>query len=430
MFPDRSHAGRQLASRLAGYQRRDPLVLALPRGGVPVAVEVATALGADLDVLVVRKLGVPGNPEFAMGAVGEDGVIIVDHAVRRQVHVTGEQVEAMAAQQRREIERRVTTYRGGRSKLDIAGRNVIVVDDGLATGSTAAAAVGVVKHLGAAHVTLAVPVGSVEAVRWLSTLADDVICLQIPEPFYAVGHHFADFDQVSDEEVVRILHAHPRAGSARRSHASAVGEEVLVTFDDLSLPGTLTVPENAHGMVIFAHGSGSSRRSPRNVSVSNVLTSAGLGTLLFDLLTEHEADNRRNVFDIEMLADRLSNATAWLRDRPDINSLPVGYFGASTGAAAALVAAGRKPDDVSAVVSRGGRPDLAGDWLTRVQAPTLLIVGGHDLPVIDLNRDAQRQLHCPSLLEIVSGATHLFEEPGTLAQAARLAQSWFLNYLK
>ena len=131
-----------------------------------------------------------------------------------------------------------------------------------------------------------------------------------------------------------------------------------------------------------------------------------------------------------MLADRLSHATAWLEERTDVGALPIGYFGASTGAAAALVAAARKPDDVMAVVSRGGRPDLAGDWLTRVQAPTLLIVGGHDYPVIDLNRDAQRQLRCPNLLEIVPGATHLFEESGTLTQAARLAQSWFLNYLR
>ncbi len=430
MFQNRTDAGRQLAARLVGYQRPQPLILALPRGGVPVAVEVAEALGADLDVLVVRKLGVPGNPEFAMGAVGEDGVTIVDHAVRRQVHVTPEQVDAIAAQQRKEIARRVETYRGGRDRLEIAGRNVIIVDDGLATGSTAAAAVGVVKHLGAAHVTLAVPVGSVQAVRWLGTMANDVICLQTPEPFYAVGQHFIDFTQVSDDQVVRILHAHPRRDLAADPCTSAIDEDVRVSFDRMALPGHLTVPEKPHGLVVFAHGSGSSRTSPRNMAVSNVLTCAGLGTLLFDLLTPDEADNRTNVFDIELLADRLSHATAWLKERRDVGALPIGYFGASTGAAAALVAAARKPDDVSAVVSRGGRPDLAGDWLGRVQAPTLLIVGGHDLTVIDLNRDAQRQMRCPNLLEIVPGATHLFEEPGTLAQAARLAQSWFLNYLR
>jgi putative phosphoribosyl transferase len=164
--------------------------------------------------------------------------------------------------------------------------------------------------------------------------------------------------------------------------------------------------------------------------VAQVLNSAGLGTLLLDLLTDSEADNRRNVFDIELLADRLSHATAWLRTRPDVDGLPIGYFGASTGAAAAIVASARHPDDACAVVARGGRTDLAGDWLAKVRVPVLLIVGGNDLPVIDLNREAQRQFACPNLLEIVRGATHLFDEPGTLAQAARLAQSWFLNYLR
>ena len=429
MFSDRSDAGRLLATRLAAYSRSRPLVLALPRGGLPVALEVAVALDADLDVLVVRKLGAPGNPEYAMGAVGEDDVLIVDHAVRRAVHATSEQVEAVARHERAEVARRVQAYRGNRVKLGIAGRNVIVVDDGMATGSTAAAGVTVVKHLGAAHVTLAVPVGSATAVTWLSALADDVVCLEVPASFLSVGEHYADFRQVSDQDVLDIMRAHPRADATRSSRVR-VDEDVAITFDELYLNGHLTIPANASGMVLFAHGSGSGRLSPRNAAVAQVLNSAGLGTLLLDLLTDTEADNRRNVFDIELLADRLSHATAWLRDRHDIDGMPIGYFGASTGAAAAIVAAARKPDDVCAVVARGGRTDLAGDWLAKVQAPVLLIVGGNDLPVIDLNREAQRQLTCPNLLEIVRGATHLFEEPGTLAQAARLAQSWFLNYLR
>jgi putative phosphoribosyl transferase len=430
MFLDRSDAGRRLATELGTYTRRRPLILALPRGGVPVAVEVATALEADLDVLVVRKLGAPGNPEFAMGAVGEHGVLIVDHAVRRQVHATSEQVEFIAADERRKIERRVDAYRGGRTRLNIAGRNVILVDDGMATGSTAAAGVAVVKHLGAAHVTLAVPVASSQALEWLRPMVDDVVCLQVPEVFQSVGQHYRNFEQVGDSEVIAALEAHPHHHVVDETGPAYVDDDVVITFDDRRLPGHLTIPTGARGIVLFAHGSGSGRLSPRNTAVAKVLNSAGLGTLLFDLLTDDEADNRGSVFDIELLADRLSGATAWLRDRPDTRALPLGYFGSSTGAAAALVAAARKPDDVSAVVSRGGRPDLAGDWLTKVQAPTLLIVGGHDFAVIDMNREAQRQMHGANLLEIVRGATHLFEEPGTLAQAARLAQSWFLNYLR
>jgi putative phosphoribosyl transferase len=429
MFADRLEAGRQLGERLAAYRLPDPLVVGLPRGGVPVAEAVARALHADLDVLVVRKLGAPGNPEFAMGAVGEDGAIVLDHAVRRQLHVSSEQVDMIAEREKSEIERRVQAYRSGSHRLGLAGRNVIIVDDGLATGSTAAAAVRVARHLGAAHITLAVPVGSVEAVDRLNGMADEVICLQTPDPFYAVGQHYRDFGQVEDEEVIRILQAHPRRDHSGREAARGVDEEVVVAFSGIRLPGQLVVPKAAHGIVVFAHGSGSSRLSPRNIAVAKQLQVVGLGTLLFDLLTQNEADERTSVFDIELLADRLVNATTWLRARPEAQRARIGYFGASTGAAAALVAAAQLPDVISAVVSRGGRPDLAGPWLEKVQSPTLLIVGGHDYPVIDLNREAQRQLRCESLLEIVGGATHLFEEPGTLAQAARLAQSWFLSHL-
>ncbi|MCX6434115.1 MAG: phosphoribosyltransferase family protein [Actinobacteria bacterium] len=430
MFSDRSRAGRLVAARLADYDRPRPLVLGLPRGGLPVALEVAVALDADLDVMVVRKLGAPGNPEFAMGAVGEGGVLIIDHATRRLVRATSDQVEMTAAAERGEIDRRVQTYRGGRAALGIAGRNVIIVDDGMATGSTAAAGVAVVKNLGAAHVTLAVPVGSAEAVTWLGAMVDDLVCLETPASFRSVSESYQTFNQIDDEQVVAILRAHPRRDVAGDAVRMCVDENVTVTFDELNLAGHLTIPTGAGGIVLFAHGSGSGWHSPRNGAVAKVLNGAGLGTLLLDLLTADEADVRRNVLDIEMLAGRLSHATRWLRDRPDVDGLPLGYFGASTGAATALVAAARKPNDVMAVVSRGGRPDLAGDWLTKVQVPTLLIVGANDLPVIDLNREAQRQLTCPNLLEIVRGATHLFEEPGTLAQAARLAQSWFLNYLR
>ena len=223
MFQDRSDAGRRLAARLATYPLPRPLVLGLPRGGLPVALEVAQALGAELDVLVVRKIGAPGNPEYAIGAVGEDGVVILDHAARRQLHVTSEHVDHLAARELAEVERRVQAYRGGCRRLGIAGRNVIVVDDGLATGATAAAAVTVVRHFGAAHVTLAVPVGSDEAVERLSAMADDVVCLETPRPFYAVGQHYRDFGQVSDSEVIAILRAHPRSRRARRRRREGRG---------------------------------------------------------------------------------------------------------------------------------------------------------------------------------------------------------------
>jgi pimeloyl-ACP methyl ester carboxylesterase len=193
------------------------------------------------------------------------------------------------------------------------------------------------------------------------------------------------------------------------------------------LEGSLYLPQSPQGLIIFAHGSGSSRFSPRNRYVAERLVAQGFACLLFDLLTAEEGEFRRNVFDIELLGARVGEAIDWTRDS-DIGRLPIGLFGASTGAAAALVAAADEPR-VAAVVSRGGRPDLAGDALRRVQAPTLLIVGGLDYGVIELNRSAQQLLGCRNRLDIVPGATHLFEEPGTLESAVERATKWFVEYL-
>jgi dienelactone hydrolase len=210
-------------------------------------------------------------------------------------------------------------------------------------------------------------------------------------------------------------------------------QEITIALPDASLAGALAIPERAAGVVLFAHGSGSSRHSPRNRYVAEVLQRAGLGTLLMDLLTRQEeiVDERtRHLrFDIGLLAARLVGAIDWLIEQPATADLPIGLFGASTGAAAALCAAAARPERVAAVVSRGGRPDLAGDALPRVQAPTLLIVGANDFQVIQLNQSAQRQLRATNELVLVPGATHLFEEPGTLAQAADLARDWFVRYL-
>lgn len=192
-----------------------------------------------------------------------------------------------------------------------------------------------------------------------------------------------------------------------------------------SLPGTLSMPQRARGLIIFAHGSGSSRLSPRNAYAARALQQRGFATLLFDLLTPGESANRRNVFDIDLLARRVTEAIDWARADARMRSLSIGLFGASTGAGAALVAAAGGPKEVAAVVSRGGRPDLAGAALARVRAPTLLIVGGDDGEVIALNRAAQAQLRCESELAIVPGAGHLFEEPGTLDQALAAASAWF-----
>lgn len=219
-----------------------------------------------------------------------------------------------------------------------------------------------------------------------------------------------------------------------RSLVGGREDTVSVLCGEVALPGDLNIPQEAAAIVLFAHGSGSSRHSPRNRFVAQMLNQAGLATLLFDLLTRKEDEIDRATaslrFDIDLLAERLAGATDWVARYAPTGKLSIGYFGASTGAAAALVAAAARPEMVAAVVSRGGRPDLAGESLGRVEAPTLLMVGGEDQPVIELNRRALDRLHSEKKLEIVPGATHLFEEPGTLEKVARLAADWFCKYLR
>ncbi|TJZ54461.1 phosphoribosyltransferase [Streptomyces piniterrae] len=425
LFTDRTDAGRHLAEALRHLKAEDPIVLGLPRGGVPVAFQVARALGAPLDVIVVRKLGVPYHRELGFGAIGEGGVRVISDDIVRRGRVSRQDVATVEHTEEAELARQARRFRGDRLRLPLNGRTAIVVDDGIATGATAAAACEVVRAQGAARVVLAVPVAPPDAVDWLRTKADEVVCLSTPAGFSAVGEWYRDFSQTPDEDVIALLE---EAGADPPPRRSAPATEAAVEVDAGGLPlaGDLVLPADAGAVVMFAHGSGSSRHSPRNRMVAAALNRAGLGTLLFDLLMPVEEADRANVFDIGTLAQRLADATDWLRGQV---SVPIGYFGASTGAAAALRAAASPNSRVGAVVSRGGRPDLAGRGLGDVRAPTLLIVGGDDTLVLDLNREAQAQLRCENKLEIVPGATHLFEEPGALDEVAGLARDWFTRHL-
>jgi len=450
-FIDRDQAGKLLGDRLTRVAVSDPVVLALPRGGVPVGARVAQAIDAPLDIIVVRKLGVPYQPELAMGAIGEDGVRVMDDDVVAATGVSSAEIASVEERERAELERQVAQYRATCPRIPLPGRTAVVVDDGIATGSTARAACLVARAHGASRVIVAAPVASRQSVALLGEVADEVIALEQPEPFYAVGQWYLDFQQTPDDVVLSLLRDSPR-----REEPSAVGvhraprlapvpddppdppdppgppdrfREVDIDLGDVRLAGTVTLPVEALGMVVFAHGSGSSRHSPRNRFVARVLNRVGLATLLFDLLTPEEEVQRSNVFDVALLGGRLGEVTDWLVQLPEAGSLTVGYFGASTGSAAALWAAADAPGRIGAVVSRGGRPDLAGSHLARVEAPTLLIVGEQDQAVLELNRRAQAELSCENRLVTVPHATHLFEEPGTLQVAADLATNWFLEHL-
>ncbi|MFF0124338.1 phosphoribosyltransferase family protein [Streptomyces mirabilis] len=440
-FADRIDAGRQLAARLHHLKGQDLVVVGLPRGGVPVAAQVAEALGAPLDVCLVRKLGVPFQPELAMGAIGEEGVRVINEEVLRGTGVTDRALAAVEEHERGVLQQRARRYRGERQPARYEGRTVLVVDDGLATGSTALAACRIARARGALRIVLAVPVAPHDWSARLGGAADEGVCLHTPRLFYAIGQFYTDFGQTSDEEVIACLEhnraVHARSDAPQAAAGSASPEDAPPPYDGevripaagAALDGRLTVPRGAPGVVLFAHGSGSSRKSPRNRFVATGLNRAGLGTLLFDLLTEAEAVNRDNVFDTALLARRLIQATEWLREQPGTEGMAFGYFGASTGAAAALWAAAEPAADVAAVVSRGGRPDLAGARLPEVKAPTLLVVGGRDHVVLDLNRQAAARLSCEHRLAVVPGATHLFEEPGTLESVTELATEWFTGHL-
>jgi putative phosphoribosyl transferase len=414
-FTDRRQAGRALGARLAAEDLGDAVVVGLARGGVAVAAEVAHRLALPLDALAVRKVGHPFEPEVAIGAVTPDG-----RAYIRQGPGVDDRTLAGALAAARDASRALDRrLHETTPPVPVAGRTCVLVDDGLATGATMVAAVRWARGHRASRVLVAVPVGAPDTIDRLTREADAVICLQAPDSLFAVGAWYRDFRQVSDTEVVALLDA---------ASASASRREVVIPAGTRSLPGDLVVPAEAAGAVLFAHGSGSGRRSPRNQSVAHRLNRSGLATLLFDLLGPDEALDHRRVFDVPLLAGRLRAATDWARSQPSIAPLPMGYFGASTGAAAALAAAARDTS-IRAVVSRGGRPDLTGPDLVDVRAPTLLIVGGDDAPVLALNREVTEQLRCAADLVVIPGATHLFEEPGALEQVAEHAARWFLAHL-
>jgi putative phosphoribosyl transferase len=443
LFSDRGDAGRRLARRLSHLNLGDAVVLGLPRGGVPVALEVAEALHLPLDVIIVRKLGLPFQPELAMGAIGEDGVSVMNDEVLRMAKVTESDVWAVESHERTELERRAALYRAGRTAASVRGKTAVIVDDGVATGSSAKAACQVARAQGARRVVLAVPVAPPDWHERIGADADICVALATPPGFAAVGQFYDHFEQVTDADVTHCLVRSDerqipldRDGSSvdiQFDHRASIDRDLSIPVSDAQLIGHLVVPlrvrRTAPAIVVFAHGSGSSRHSPRNRYVASKLNQAGLGTLLIDLLTPDEEHDRTKVFDIEKLAKRLIEVTDWLRSQRGFADSRIGYFGSSTGGAAALCAAAEARVDVDAVVSRGGRADLASQHLGDVRCPTLFIVGANDSVVLDLTKRCQEHLVCPNELRVVANAGHLFEEPGSLEEVALLARGWLVRHL-
>jgi putative phosphoribosyl transferase len=416
-YLNRADAGSRLACELAFLAPRRPIVVALARGGVPVAVEVARALRAPLEAMAVRKVGAPGNPELAVGAVAEEGGAVLDMHTAEVLGMSSEEIQEGVAEESARARGLAARLHAGQATASMAGQTVIAIDDGLATGMTMLAAVRALRARKADKIVVAVPVGSHEAASILRGEADQVICLTVPRRLYGVGMWYQDFRPVGEDEVLALL-----ADSYRCER------ELSLQLDGRRVPATLIAPDAPRGLVVFAHGSGSSRLSARNRAVAGALRVAGFGALLFDLLGD--GDGAHPVFDVDLLSRRLRETTSQLVSEQGLEPRAVGYFGASTGAAAALCAAAAQGSEIAAVVSRGGRPDLAARRLADVLSPTLLIVGERDGEVLELNRSAAEQLRCAHELVVVERAGHLFEEPGALQCVSELAAAWFDRHMQ
>ncbi|RDV14479.1 phosphoribosyltransferase [Pontibacter diazotrophicus] len=428
-FRNREEAAYLLAEDLKEYRNTDAVVLALPRGGVPLGHIIARELHLPLDIELIKKIGYPGQPEYAVGAVSMHSQVL-----NPDIDLPQEYYDEQTERIREELRNRYERYKGARQPVEVEGRTVLLVDDGIATGYTIMAAAQLIRAANPSRIVIAVPVASPRILNKLSRYVDEIVCLYAPDHFQAVGQFYEDFSEVTHGDVVRLLTwpdtDNSSAKSNNQKHNRMGAYEVKIRIGAEELMGNLHLPANATGIVIFSHGSGSSRHSSRNRYVASVLEDEGFGTLLFDLLTEEEDRIYENRFDIPLLIQRLVRVTQWLQSQEELQHMPMGYFGASTGAASALGAAAELGDAIKAVVSRGGRPDLALPVLPRVKAATLLLVGSLDYPVIGMNEEAYDALNTERTLTIVPGASHLFEEPGKLEEVAHLAMEWFRQYLR
>jgi putative phosphoribosyl transferase len=441
-FHDRTDAGRRLGVLLRNHALERPVVIGLPRGGVPVALEVARALGAPLDIRAVRKVGAPGNPELGAGAVAEGGGVVLNRAILSELGLSEMSLRGAIARAAEDAAGLGGRLRGSCPRLSLRDRTVVIVDDGIATGGTMRAAIAAVREEGARSIIAAAPVGPPETCDLVAREVDRLVCPERPASFHAVGLWYDDFPQLGDEVVARMLAAAQleRADTEPQVAlpvATGVERELLrIPAAGVWLEGELESPRGAGGLVILAHGSGSSRQSTRNRFLARALRDGGFATLRLDLLSEEESaraladlDGPADAPDIPALASRLAAVIDWVRQAPRFAGLPTGLLGGSSGAAVALMAAAERPWDVWAVVSRGGRPDLAQGALAAVRSPTLFIVGGRDASVLSLNQDAMGRLTAPRRLSIVRNASHLFEEPGALEEVADLAVAWFAEHM-
>jgi putative phosphoribosyl transferase len=448
MLRDREHGGRLLAQELGHVRAERPIVLGVAPGGVLVAQEVAVALGAPLDLMAVQKVGAPDLPEYTIAAVAEGGGAYVRRDALREFGLTEADAAELTERAASALALRIRAYRGDGPPPNLAGRTVVVVDDGVATGVTACAAARAVRRRRAARVVLAAPVIAAAAEPELRREFDEVVALDWPRPFVTVGIWYESFEPVSSEAVGQCLRhsgAHlpgeadrVREAALPRSTAGQTG--VTLTAEPLAIPfqgaapgliaSDLVRPAGARGVVVFS--TGSIPQSPRYRLISRALHRAGLATLRCDLLTsaERRGQAERLPVDPRVLTHRVATVLRWISAYPATRGLHRGLYGAGAGAEGALVALAEDPDLVDAVVVRAGQLDtIPIPTLASIRAPVLLVVGSRDANVLSANRAALAHLATADLA-VVPGATDLFGEPGALEAVARLATDWFERWLE
>jgi putative phosphoribosyl transferase len=453
MIQNRSSAARDLARALLKYRKQpNVVVLAVACGGVPVAAGIARELHAPLDLMLVHKLGTPAHGEVAMGAVASGGVRLVNRQIVRALEVSPQELECMAARVGTELEQCLAGFRGTRGLPALEDRCVILVDDGVSTGSTMQAAIAALRARAPARIVAAVPVGPVEAISQLRREADEVVCLATPTPFGSIGRWYEEFPEVSAEEVRRLLaerwDEEERRASAgcvrpRQVYPEPIAQTPTARVRSASsvrlhsgtglLEGTLVVPDPVQGLIVVVKGSAADPFNSRACAFAELLEEHGYATLQFNFLgtDEERADPVRDEVrsDVAQIAERLGRVLDWVAHEPHVQELPVGIFATSVGVAAALRLTAERPAAAAAIVSLSGRPELAGAFITKVTAPVLYLLGGHDERALALNVEAAVRMRTPHRVEVVPGAGALFDEPGKLAQAATHAAAWFERHL-
>ncbi len=444
-FTDRTDAGRRLAQALAPFEDKNPLVVALPRGGVPVGYEVARALGAPLDVLVTRRLTTPEDQETGFGAIGPGGVRYLDSARIQDLGITDRQLEALAADASAEVEARSRCFRGTSRPLSVRNRIVILVDESITDGSTARLAARILRSLGPKRLILATPVAPPGTLEALRDEVDGLVFLISPEEVGDLGQWYREHPTITDGDVEAYLHrAHKdlerlaergrRPPEVRVEHPEPMAQRaVKIKLGGTTLNGLLAIPEHAQGLVLFGHSSGSNRYTPRNQQLAEKLRETGLATLQVDLLTPGEAaeDVRTQRFrsDIQTLSRRVSGIVDWLAAHPAAKVLPVAFHGTGTSAALGVVAARQRPGRVQALIACSGRMDLVQATLDELDVPSLLIVGEEDTETLEINRHALQALRGPAELVLVPETGPIFEAPEVTERMADSIADWCRQHL-